>query len=223
VLIVVIIVVAVVVGAVAMFFLAFFPFTQITGSESMVTKGFELVSDYSRVNVEDGFEVTITQSNSYSISITTDSNVMDSVEVSVNDQILNIGLKPGIYVEVILRAEITMPDLEGLDLSGGSRCTAKGFSSSHQFDINLSGGSSVTLEGAASVLAINSSGGSRFDLSGFPVHDADINIDGGGRGTVNLDGRLVANLSGGSQLSYLGEPTSQTVDTSDGSSVRKVD
>ena len=238
-LIVVIVVGAVVVGAVVWWF---WPFQgHVVGSGNLVTEDYDF-SDFTGVDVGNGFEVEITQSSSYSINITTDDNMLDYIEVSSPGNKLTIGLKWGyIYQDVTLRAKITMPDLYELEFSGETHGTIEGFTSSHEFVVGLSGGSSligdfttsedaqfslsggsaINLDGAASDLRISGSGASQLRLSDFIVHDADVGLSGGSAATINIDGRLDADLSGGSNLLYIGDPTMGDINTSGGSTVGK--
>ncbi len=242
---IVLLVAAVVVAAVlaAAFFLgAWHPFGQVVGSENLVTQE-EFFSDFSVVRVGSGFEVEIAQSSSYSIKITADDNVLDHIEVFKTSDTLTIRLKLGYsYESVTLKGKITMPELHELELSGGTHGTVKGFSSSHEFVAELSGGSFLSgdltttgdaqfalsggshlseLDGTANNLRITASSGSHLDLSGFHVQDASVSLSGGSHATINLDGRLDADVSGGSHLLYLGDPTMGDIDTSGGSTVSK--
>jgi hypothetical protein len=240
---IVLLVAAVVVATVlaAAFFLgAWHPFGQVVGSENLVTQE-KFFKDFSVVEVGSGFDVEIHQSSAYSIKITADDNVIDYVEVFKTSDGLTIRLRLGYsYQSVTLRGKITMPELHELELSGGTHGTVGGFSSSHEFVAELSGGSHLSgdyttsgdaqftlsggshlsdLDGAANDLRISASSGSHLDLSDFPVHDASVSLSGGSHGTINLDGRLDADLSGGSHLFYMGDPTMGDIDTSGGSTV----
>jgi len=86
---------------------------------------------------------------------------------------------------------------------------------------DLSGGSQVNLQGTAEDLDINGSGGSQLELEAFSVNNADVNLSGGGRATINLDGILDVNLSGGSRVTYIGEPTLGDINLSGDSTVSK--
>jgi hypothetical protein len=243
-LIILLVVVVVAVAVVAAVILGFWqPFGHVVGSGNLVTeqKGF---SDFTTVEVGSGFEVEITQLSSHSISITADDNLLDYIQVSKTGDTLTIHLKWGYsYQDVTLRTEISMPELYELELSGGTYGTVEGFSSSHEFVLGLSGGSSligdfttsgdaqftlsggshlIELEGVANDLRISASSGSNLKLSDFHVNDASVNLSGGSDATINLDGRLDANLSGGSHLAYVGDPTMGDVQTSGGSTVEKI-
>jgi len=220
---IVIAVVVVVVGAVlAIILLGFWnPFSQVVGSGNLVSEE-KSFTDFTIVEAGWGFEIEITQSDLYSINITADDNMFDYIEISQTGDTLTIGLKWGSYQDVTLRAEITMPDLNELEFSGGTQGNVRGFTSSHDLSLILSGGSTISLEGAANDLTISGSGGSHLYLSNFQVHDATVNLIGGSHATVNLDGRLDGDVSGGSQLKYIGNPTTVDVNTSGGSTVEKI-
>ena len=213
----------------------------VTGSGNLVTEEMDF-SGFTRVEVGYAFEVVIVQSGSYSVSITVDDNLSEFVRVSKTGETLKIGLKSGYSCQSgTLKAVITMPELHGLTLSGGSRGTVGGFHSSQDFKLNLSGASSVTggittdsadfslsgastvdLTGSANDVLIRASGGSQLYLDRFPVRNADVNLSGGSEATVKLDGTLKGNLSGGSQLYYVGETTIGDIDISGGSVMEKI-
>lgn len=216
-LIIVIVVGLVMAGIVAVVLFGFWRPIVGSGTLDTETKDF---TGFTIVEAGWGFEIDINQSDSYSINITADDNLFDYIEISKTDNTLEIGLKSGYtYQNVTLRAKITMPDLYKLELSGGTHGIAKGFTSSHDFDLSLSGGSTISLEGAANDLTISASGGSHLDLSDFHVDGATVNLSGGSSATIRLDGRLDGDLSGGSHLKYIGTPTTVDVNTSGGSTV----
>jgi hypothetical protein len=168
-----------------------------------------------------GFRVEITESSTFSVRVTVDDNVVDKLRVTKTGDTLSLALDPGIYTFMSLRAVVTMPDIEGLELSGGSRGAISGFVGLASLDLELSGGSHVEVDGSAGDLMVDASGGSTLDLEDFPVHDASITFSGGSSGTINLDGSLDADVSGGSRLWYVGNPTLGDIDTSGGATVQK--
>jgi hypothetical protein len=161
--------------------------------------------------------------------------------IRIGSVTLNIGF--GIFPlleSITLKASVTMPQLHGLTASGASHGTISDFSSNEYLDITLSGASRLTgeitagnvdfgisgastvqMEGSADDIDANVSGASHFNLEAFTVNNADINFSGASSGTVNLNGRLDANLSGASTLWYIGEPASTDINTSGASTVSK--
>jgi len=212
----------------------------LVGSGNLETEEYAF-TDFTEVEISSAFEFEIDQSGSYSINVTADDNVMDYVQVSQDGQTLKIGLRRFISIgPLTLRASVTMPQLHGLTVSGASRGTVSDFSSTEDLEIKVSGASRVTgdiaagdvefgisgastiqLEGSANDIDANVSGASHFNLDAFTVNNADVNFSGASSGTVNLNGRLDANLSGASTLWYIGEPTMGDINTSGASTISK--
>ncbi|MFC1946546.1 head GIN domain-containing protein [Chloroflexota bacterium] len=198
-------------------------------------------TDFTKIEAHNGFHVEITKSSSFSVEVTTDDNVWEYLDVSKNGDTLVIGFEWNrSYNSMIKEAVITMPGIEGIQLSGGSQGEIEGFNSSDDFsaklsggsrldgtittgdtDLSLSGGSRVTLSGMGENLIIDSSGGSRVNLEDFAVNDADISISGGGFADIHMDGILNANLSGGSKVIYSGNLELGDLDLSGGSTISK--
>ena len=206
----------------------------------MRTEEFDL-SDFSRVEVGYAFEVEVVQSDSYSVGITADDDLLKHLNVSKEGETLKVGHSKHIGWRAGItrpKARISMPVLKGLKLSGASKGTIGGFSSSEDFKLNLSGASGVTgeiaagnadfalsgashaeLTGSAEKIVLEGSGASRMELDGFPVHNAAVKLSGASRSTVTLDGRLDAKLSGASRLTWTGNPVMGDIKTSGASTL----
>jgi len=200
-------------------------------------------SDFTAVEVGWAFEVSITQSSAYSVVISADEKIFDNIEVTQIEETLVIGLESGTIDPsgLFRKAEITMPDLKKLILSGATQCTVAGFSNANPFILEVSGASSLELininvgdaeievsgastlnaRGSAQDLVAIVSGASRLDFSNFPVDNADMDVSGASRATITLEGNLDANVSGASTLEYIGDPTFGDINTSGGSTVKK--
>jgi hypothetical protein len=215
---------------------------SLTGSGNVVTQE-EAITGFDRVDVSQGFQVDVSQGDTFRVVIRVDDNVAEHLDVSKKGNTLKIGLRSRRSYRLknaTLEAEVTMPTLVWLDLSGGSRVTITGFTSTEDFNadlsggshlggdmeagdanFDLSGGSHLTLSGSAQDLKLDASGGGQIDLGDFSVVDANVEMSGGGRATVNASGRLDVDASGGSHVTYVGSPTLGNIDTSGGSSVER--
>jgi len=223
-------------------------------------------TEFTHVDIGSAFEYKIQQADTYSISITADSNLFDDIRVTKVGQTLDIGIEfPGVTITIWnvaprLQAVITMPQLQGLDSSGATHGTVTGFRSNDNLDVTVSGASTVELEdiaagdtvfdisgasevtgaivvedlelevsgastvqlkGSANSLATDGSGASHLKLADLKVGNADITLSGASDATINLAGRLDANLSGASKLEYIGEPTLGIMDATGASTVKK--
>lgn len=211
----------------------------VIGSGNLKTETFDF-RDFTTVEAESGFQVELTKSRTFSVEITADDNILEYIRVDKSGDTLRIRPEWNRrYHSVTFKAKITMPNLYGINLSGGSQANIKGFSSSHDFsiglsggskvageitaanaDFDLSGGSQVVLSGAADDLDVNGSGGSQLDLEAFSVRSADVNLSGGGKANVNVNGTLDVKLSGGSRVIYTGETTLGDINLSGDSTVK---
>ncbi|MFC2053900.1 head GIN domain-containing protein [Chloroflexota bacterium] len=211
----------------------------LTGSGTVVTRE-EPITGFDKVDISDSFNVEIHQSEEYKVVIRVDNNLVEYLQVEKQGSTLKIGLKPGISMvsNATLEAEITMPELAGLDLSGASDATISGFKSTNNLTVDLSGSSSLggdiesgdasfdlsgssdaNLSGSGGNLTLDASGSSDVDLSEFPVADANLEVRGASTAIVNPSGVLNVEASGASDVYYLGNPSLGNIDASGASSV----
>lgn len=210
-----------------------------SGSGRIVTEQRDF-TDFTALDIENIFDIEIVQSDSFSITITADDNVIERVKVSQDGEELKLRLEPRrFHRHITLGAKITMPVLSGLELDGLSRVAVTGFKSSQDLHLDLSEASSltgdmeagdvvieasdasrVTLAGSARTLTLDASDASRVDLADFLVNEASVELSGLSLATVNASERLgPVDLRGRSRLEYLGDPTLGEVDTSDDSAI----
>jgi hypothetical protein len=115
-----------------------------------------------------------------------------------------------------LRGEIDAGNTR-MDVSGAGQVTLNG--ELQDISLEVSGASRITLSGEGKNTRIHASGGCQVDLSEFPVEDAAIEASGASIVTVQANGTLDVEASGGSKVYYLGNPTLGQMQTSGGSTV----
>ena len=214
----------------------------VTGSGRTTTKDYSF-SDFTKVGVSSAFQANITRGESYKVSVTVDDNLVDYLDVRVDGSTLRIGLKPSLglgFRNTTLRADVTMPDLDGLDLSGATRTQLSGFSNTKLADVEISGASqlhgdfttgsmtlrasgasTVEITGATGNLDAEASGASTVRFDNFTSTDTRVKASGASNITVNTSGKITGDASGASSVRYVGSPASVQVDTSGASSVRQ--
>jgi len=200
-------------------------------------------SDFTKLDIGSAFEVTITQSSTYSVTVTASQGVVDRIDITKSGDTLSIQIQPGVILGAsTLKADISIPVLNGVTFSGAAHGTVSGgFSTTAGFTANLngastfeitdlttqnvhvdlSGASSFTAQGTGNDLVAMVSGASNLQLSSFHTNNATMELSGASHATVNLDGRLDVTASGFSSLVYYGNPTLGNIDTSGGSTVSK--
>ena len=205
----------------------------VPGSGRVVTKQRPL-DGFARVNVGNAFHVELKQAPQFSVSISADDNVIDLVEAEKEGDTLRIGLQAEDYSQVTLWARITMPELQGVMLTGASRASLEGFSSANELNVSLNGASvlngyveartadlridgasKVTLAGSADALALRASGASVLDLEHFSADRASATLNGASQAALNVRAAIEdADLSGASVLTYSGDPEVGDIRTS---------
>lgn len=164
-------------------------------------------SDFTHVDIGSAFRYEIKQSETYSVSITANSNLLDDIRVAKEGETLIIerefpGVAWGIFnVDSAINVVITMPRLQVLDSSGATRGIVSDFASTENLDIKASGSSKVEL-------ANISAGDAVFHVSGASKVTGDIEAENigfkiSGSSTVQLKGsaeRITTDTSGASRL-----------------------
>jgi hypothetical protein len=176
-------------------------FIPVSGSGNLITEGFNF-TDFNSVHVGSTFEVEISQSDTFSISITADDNIMEYVIVNHSGDTLQVRLKQGYnYHSITAIAKISMPDIERLELSGATEGVLNDFVTDNDITLGISGASNLTLSAL-------SAGDVRMEISGashvsgnLTCGDADFDISGASNLSLSGSGQaLKAEVSGASRL-----------------------
>ncbi|MFC1987374.1 GIN domain-containing protein [Chloroflexota bacterium] len=162
-------------------------------------------TNFTSVDIEGAFEVKITQAASFKTTVSADENFFDYIAVSKTDDTLRIYLNPHhTFTDFTLgaktmKAEITMPNLRGLRLSGATKATITGFKSPDDFNLEVSGASTLEMSGSEV-------GDAKFEISGASKVTGDIKAEDtvleiSGASKAELKGSaydIVLNVSGAS-------------------------
>ncbi len=176
--------------------------STLKGSGKYATRDYT-VSGFTGINACCGFQVTVTGGDSYKVTVTADDNILDAVVVEKEGNGVRIGINTAKYPSINttkLEAQVTLPELKSVNVSGGSQLSISGTSPK------------------GSTLSVNGSGGAKALLGSLSVQSADVNLSGGAAATVNVSGTLNYDLSGGAQLRYSGSPKIGRSTTSGGAS-----
>lgn len=176
---------------------------DLTQDAGPITTAQYAFTDFTGIEVGNAFEVTITPSDNYSVTITAGENVFSHLNVHKSGSTLVIEVDNWfINWYVSPKLDVTMPVLTYLELSGASKGTALGFRSSEDFRLHVSGASDLEMDieshyftadisGASKVTGrliatdcdIDLSGASRISLTGS---GGDIRLDCSGASTVDM-------------------------------------
>jgi RNA polymerase sigma factor (sigma-70 family) len=196
----------------------------VQGSGKDATKDIE-AADFTSVEVGQAFQVDITRGDKFRVTVTADDNVLPLIKADKKGSTLRIHLDSGggsIQVKT-LKVAITMPALEGVNASGASRVTFKGFKGKGTFTAEASGASNLEGEIEAGKIDVEASGASRVSLKGA-AKEAKLSATGGS----NLEGKIEAgkadvSASGGSKVSLKGAAKEGKLSASGGGRLQLAD
>jgi hypothetical protein len=192
---------------------------QKTGDGNVVKKTIELPA-FDRISVGGAMKVILTQASEQKVTVEVDGNLLENLGIKVVDGELK--LSSGSYRKAtVLKAEISMPKLTGIDASGASFVsTANQFTggflsleasgASHiifdgvyeKVETGLSGASKITLKGKSDILETNMSGASKLLAEDFEVRDANVEASGASDAYVNATENLEIQTSGASKVHH---------------------
>ncbi len=204
----------------ALFFITLSGFAQVKENRDL--------DNFSSVSFGVAGEIIIEQGTQFSVSLEGDQELLDAISTKVSNGKLLIR-KPDWRKarNKKLTVYITMPEIEGLSMSGSGllknegalNCDRLNISvsgsgsirlsqlSADEVSIRISGSGSVTAEGSGADLTdIGISGSGSISAENFKLNKADVSISGSGRCKVWVEDSLVARISGSGSLYYKGDP-----------------
>jgi hypothetical protein len=153
------------------------------------------VNGFDKVDIGSAFTIHVTQSSQFSVKASGRDEDLNDLEATVSGGSLKVRYKNskwGWNNRKNVRIDVTMPQLRGMDFSGASTATVRGFKNQGNVSVEVSGASTANI-----------------DL------DADrVSVDFSGASTVNLNGkatRMEGDVSGATTLKAYGLDTKQVV------------
>ena len=182
---------------------------------------------FTSISVPTVFGISVTQGAGYSVEVIVDEEAANRVDVTRNGSSLTVELLPGDGLIETLEAQVTMPMLERIDLTGVVNARLNDFD---QAEMTINVGNVSNLHGTGlriGHLQATVSGVSRMDLGDIrPIGQADIAVSGVSQATLNMDvgSRLSGTIStgqgtGAAALFYYGSNVALDVETGDNASL----
>ncbi|MBN2238826.1 MAG: DUF2807 domain-containing protein [Dehalococcoidales bacterium] len=175
--------------------------SESTGEGEVITEK-KSVTAFDILDIGSAFELVITRAETYDVTISADEDLIDYIEVTQTGNRLKVYLSPHhsftdfTLGDRMLKAEIMMPSLKGLEVSGACNGKVTGFR-------------------AMDDLALVVSGATQVDLDGNDIGNITGEVSGASRITGNLTAKNVAlSVAGASSLELYGSGISLNLDVS---------
>ncbi|MCF7927810.1 MAG: DUF2807 domain-containing protein [Spirochaetales bacterium] len=203
------------------------PVEPAADSGALISKDYR-PGEFDSINIDGFWELEITRGDVSKVRIEAPENFIENLAVTATNGELSIEQEQKLFYIGMgtknrrLRAEITLPVLRSLKITGGG-------------DLHLSGMETenlkILLEGAGSFTAKNSRvenltldirGAASVDMAGCPVTNALVDMEGAGSILLNMEGgRLSGSIEGAGSLEYTGSVLEETINTSGFASVEQ--
>ena len=145
-----------------------------------------VLTEFTRIEIGYAFKLEVIPADTYSVKIEANEGILDRIKVEQTGDKLEIGINnPFFHSYRSPRVTITMPELRGLYLSGASEGNVTGFSSSHNFELTLSGASELNMDMETGAFICEMSGAS--EVSGY-LKATSCDIDLSGASGIELTG-----------------------------------
>jgi hypothetical protein len=192
---------------------------RIVGSNNITTE-IRDVSGFTGVEISSALNANVTFGAEFNVTVRANDNVQERVLVRRDGDNLEVKLASGNYREIDVTVNITMPDLENIEVSGASNVDVAGFAAIGDLSVNVSGASNLDFESATAVTDLSAAitGASTASLFSLIATQADVNITGASTLSLTATELISGSLTGASTLRYHGSP-SITANTSGASSI----
>ncbi len=198
---------------------------SVKGSGSVISESRQ-VPEFREIRLEGQGKVELTKGNRPSLEVTTDDNILPSIETKVKDGKLIIAHEKGINLRPTkLNYTITVKDLAGISIAGSGDITGKSRFVSDDFytyisgsgDIRLelntahltsdiAGSGSIHLSGKADVHQASITGSGEINAFGLETQNVSVSITGSGDCRVQASEKLRAKITGNGDVLYKGHP-----------------
>ncbi len=180
--------------------------------------------EFSAVDLDGAYDVTIVQGPSSQIQIETDQNLLSHITTVIKNGELTVSSEGNLQPTKTISITITSPNYKSLDIEGSSDVKASTPITSNDLSLAMEGSGSFNLEVHAQHLKSQIEGSGDIKVTGSAgYHSAEIDgsgdlsasqlladttkveIDGSGDASLNVAKRLDASISGSGSVRYLGD------------------
>ena len=163
------------------------------------------VTPFTSISTEGAFSIDITCQKDLGVEVEGDDNVLSLVTAEVSNNVLRLRNTKNYSSSEPVKFRISVPDLEGLSVSGAGRIEIKGLNND-KFEIDSSGAPTINVSGKTKLIDIDSSGAGRIDSHN--LHAARGVVDSKGVAQIDIDvaDQLDVTVSGPSSVYYRGDP-----------------
>jgi len=204
------------------------------------------VSGFDEIGLGGSGTLYVRQGNSFNVEFEGSDEVFERMKFEVRGDRLHIGQKSGSWWSGwkggSYSVYITLPELDGLSVSGSGEIESNGTfktedldlavsgsgkirlsSNSANVEISISGSGEIELTGSGNSIDAHISGSGTIDARDFKVRNLDARISGSGDVYANASESIESRISGSGNIYYTGNPKHLNNNSSGSGKIRKID
>ena len=213
---------------------------SVKGSGTVTIEKRVVSEDFTNIEVSQGIDLIITQSDTKSIEVEADDNIIEHIETNISSGVLTIKMDKNVRTRSSRKVRVSLPVIEVLSSSSGATISSNDVLKTSSLDLDASSGSEIELSvevenlisesssgseinltGKAMKLEAKSSSGSEINASELLVNNVVASSSSGSSVDVHPIVSLDANASSGSSIKYFNLPQNITKNSSSGGSITK--
>jgi hypothetical protein len=183
------------------------PDTTIRGSGRVITES-RTVDTSEGVTIKSIGEVYLTQSETQSVRIEADDNIMSSVSSESQNGILVVGLKNGSYSNTTVRIYVSLKNIRFLSIEGAGNIEAVSPITFPSLSCIINGAGNIILRGQGDDISCILNGAGNFNAKLFTAKNFTAILNGAGNCTATVSEKLDATVNGVGSVTYYGNPSS---------------
>lgn len=181
-----------------------------------IEKTYDL-DDFQHIEIVGGWKIVLTQSETYSIRVHMPQYLEEMTTIRTNNGTLLLSIRPETQFNVEAypaTAEISLPQLTGIQSRGGSKLDISGFATD-SLRIRSDGATSIRGDdNTVTSLFLNTTGASDINFKNSKITNADVQITGAGSIRLTMaGGRLTGSVAGASSVVYYGTVSQENIKT----------
>lgn len=214
-------------------------FSSSVQGDGNITQSTINIPDFEKLSIRGNFRVNYTQSETTSLSISIDANLMEYVSTEVKNNELIIKTTGSIRPSESIKVELSNPYLTNIEAHASARFSTRNPMQVDNLAVVANAGAHIELQGVFGHLSVNQNAGAKIELAG-EAQMLDVSSNAGGSvnafdmvaqkaradanagASVNINAReLDASANAGGSINYTGDPVMTSISTNAGGSIRK--
>lgn len=163
------------------------------------------VAPFNSIMTEGAFNIEVVCQKDQGLEVEADDNVLDYVSTEVSNNVLRLKNTKGYSVNEPVKIKVSVPNLEGLSVSGAGNIQIKGMNND-KFVIDSNGAPAIAVSGTTKTIHINTNGAGKIDTHNLRASRGVVESNGVSRVDLYVADQLDVTVSGPSSVFYQGDP-----------------